>query len=182
MQSTPDKSQQASVKPLSALSDNQKAQKKMAIAAKDKLFASLLGELMKSMSENSPAKSVNVCKSRAPEIAKSVSEEMGVRIGRTSFKLRNDKNKAPEWAANFVSDRVEDPIDVELPNNGLGVLLPIRLKATCTICHGDPKQIGPDVKVAIATNYPNDEATGFSEGDIRGYFWVEVDDQANSKK
>ena len=181
-QATSDKSQQSAAKPLSVLSEKQKNQKKKAVAAKDKFLASLLGELIESMSENSPAESINVCKSQALEIAKSVSEETGVRIGRTSFQLRNDKNKAPQWATSFVSDRIEDPVDVELPNDGLGVLLPIRMKATCTHCHGDAEQISPDVKIALATTYPNDHATGFSEGDIRGYFWVEVDDQEKAIK
>ncbi len=54
------------------------------------LFESLLGELMKSMGENGPARSINVCKTRAPEISAAVSKETGVRIGRTSFKLRNE--------------------------------------------------------------------------------------------
>ena len=163
--------------PLLELSTEQQTQKKLAIDAKDKLFESLSGELMKSIGENGPAKSIAVCKTRAPEIAEFVSNETGVRIGRTSFKLRNDANQPPEWATSFVSKRVETPIEVELPEDGLGVLLPIRLKATCTLCHGTEKQIMPEVKAAIVANYPQDDATGFSEGDVRGYFWIEVPTQ-----
>lgn len=180
--STESDSKRSTAKPLSVLSTAQQTQKDLAIKAKDKLFESLLGELTQSMGENGPAKSIDVCKQRAPEIAKNVGEETGVRIGRTSFQLRNENNKAPEWAASFVSDKIEKPIEVELPNDGLGVLLPIRLKAACTLCHGDAKQISPDVKTAIASNYPNDTATGFAEGDVRGYFWVEVDKQTSKSK
>lgn len=160
--------------PLATLTPAQQAQKERAIDAKDKLFTSLLGELTKSMGENGPAKSISVCKTRAPEIATTVGEEMGVRIGRTSFKLRNKNNDAPQWAANFVEQKIEKTIEVSLPDDELGVLLPIRLKATCTLCHGDDQQVMPDVKAAIVSNYPNDSATGFAEGDIRGYFWMEV--------
>lgn len=180
--STESDSKRSTAKRLSVLSTAQQTQKDLAIQAKDKLFGSLLGELTKSMGENGPVKSIYVCKQRAPEIAKAVSEETGVRIGRTSFQLRNDKNLAPAWASSFVSDKIEKSVEVELPNDGLGVLLPIRLKAACTVCHGNDKQINPDVKLAIASNYPNDAATGFAEGDIRGYFWIEVDKQISDSK
>jgi len=163
--------------PLETLSADQEQQKELAIEAKDKLFASLLGELMKSMGENGPAKSIGVCKTRAPELATAIGEETGVRIGRTSFKLRSPDNAAPQWAASFVNEHIESPVNVELPNDALGVLLPIRLKATCTICHGTDEQIMPEVKAAIVSNYPDDNAMGFSEGDIRGYFWIEVPGQ-----
>jgi len=163
--------------PLSELSIEQQAQKKLAIDAKDKLFESLSGELMKSMGEKGPAKSIAVCKTRAPEIAEFVSNQTGVRIGRTSFKLRNDLNRPPKWAVSFVSKQIETPIEVELPDDGLGVLLPIRLQSACTLCHGTEKQVLPEVKAAIIANYPQDDATGFSEGDVRGYFWIEVPKQ-----
>lgn len=160
--------------PITRLSPSQTKQKEKAIAAKDKLFQSLLGELTKSMGDKGPAASISVCKTRAPEIATAVSDETGVRIGRTSFKLRNGNNSAPDWAAGYVKDRVEKETVVALPNDKLGVLLPIRLQATCTLCHGTGDQLMPDVKAAITSNYPKDQATGFAVGDLRGYFWVEV--------
>lgn len=162
------------VMPLVTLSSSQQEQKQSAIEAKDRLFESLLSELSNSLSEVGPAKSISVCRTRAPEIASQISQEAGVRIGRTSFKLRNKSNMAPDWAASFVAEKVEQPIEVALPNNELGVLLPIRLKTTCLLCHGDREQVMPEVKAAIVSNYPNDQATGFSEGDLRGYFWIEV--------
>lgn len=165
---------QANFVAIAELSPEQQAQKDLAIEAKDKLFQSLLGELTESMGKHGPAKSIAVCKTRAPEIATSIGKEAGVQIGRTSFKLRNDSNTAPEWASTFVNSKIEQPVEVALANDGLGVLLPIRLKATCTLCHGTAEQVQPDVKAALISNYPNDTATGFAEGDLRGYFWIEV--------
>ena len=160
--------------PLVTLTDVQSKQKELALATRDKLFLSLLTELMTAMGEKGPAKSISVCKTRAPEIANSISQESGVRIGRTSFKLRNDANQPPQWATSFVQNKVAEEVYLELPDQGLGALLPIRLKATCTLCHGTNEQVTPDVKAAIVSNYPDDQATGFAEGDLRGYFWVEV--------
>jgi hypothetical protein len=38
----------------------------------------------------------------------------------------------------------------------------------CLACHGE--SISPDVATAIREAYPQDQATGFSLGDIRGAF------------
>ena len=40
------------------------------------------------------------------------------------------------------------------------------------MCHGD--NIAPEIAARIAEHYPQDRATGFSEGDLRGLIWAEV--------
>jgi hypothetical protein len=170
--SAPDKA--LAIEMLASLTESQEAQKEIAIASRDKLFAALVAELTASLAENGAAKSIKVCKSSAPELAKLVSMEPGLKIGRTSFKLRNPENQPPDWAQSFVKDRVDKEVYVELPDQTLGALLPIHLKTTCILCHGNDEQVMPEVKAAIVSNYPDDQATGFSEGDLRGYFWAEV--------
>ncbi len=159
---------------LTSLSPTQQAQQQRAAAAKEQMFRELVDELMKSLSINGPAKAIRVCQARAPEIAVSVGQQHGVSMGRTSFRLRNPDNQPPVWAREFVAQRVAQPLQVALPNDALGLLMPIRLQATCLMCHGHQDQILPEVKAAVVSAYPDDEATGFSEGDLRGYFWVEV--------
>ena len=41
------------------------------------------------------------------------------------------------------------------------------------MCHGDRDSFAPEVKTKLAEFYPQDEATGFSEGELRRWFWVE---------
>ncbi|TWT61689.1 cytochrome c peroxidase [Rubinisphaera italica] len=147
--------------------------KQKAIAAKDALFTRLSGRLTEVMSADGPA-AISVCSREAPAIATEVGEEQGVVIGRTSFKLRNAKNTPPDWAHSFVEERVEDPQFVALPNGGTGALLPIRLKQKCLACHGPTESIAADVRSKLSELYPDDRATGFNEGDLRGWFWVEV--------
>lgn len=156
------------------LSELQQTQRNTAAAAKDKLFKSLLGQLTTSIGEKGIAKSIEVCKTEAPQLASSIGEEMNLKIGRTSLLLRNDKNSPPDWAASFVEDRTETEVNVDIGNDSLGVLFPIRLKEACIKCHGQADKIGPEVAKALSAHYPNDKATGFREGDLRGYFWVEV--------
>jgi hypothetical protein len=49
---------------------------------------------------------------------------------------------------------------------------PIRMKGICRKCHGP--RIEPDVKDRLRELYPEDEATGFKKGELRGMFWVKL--------
>ena len=42
------------------------------------------------------------------------------------------------------------------------------------MCRGSAGEIDEEVLAALAENYPDDQATGFIEGDLRGWFWVEA--------
>jgi hypothetical protein len=42
----------------------------------------------------------------------------------------------------------------------------------CLSCHGSAEQISPAVKSVLAQHYPNDLATGYSVGQIRGVISV----------
>ncbi|HBD19390.1 MAG TPA: hypothetical protein DC063_04395 [Arenimonas sp.] len=48
----------------------------------------------------------------------------------------------------------------------------IRVEAACLMCHGD--NIAPEIATRLAEHYPQDRATGFREGDLRGLIWAEV--------
>ena len=150
------------------------AQRATMLAAKDALFTQLSGKLMDAMSTGGPAAAISVCKVQAPEIAKRVSEEHGLTIGRTGVRLRNQSNIAPEWASELVEAKVTEPSFVMLSNGNAGALLPIKLQTQCVMCHGLEDQITPDVKKQLTELYPEDRATGFNEGDLRGWFWIEL--------
>ena len=83
-------------------------------AAQQALVDQLLTRLLDAMSDGGVSSAITVCKSDAPEIAKSVGEQFGVRIGRTSFRLRNPENAPPEWARPLIEQRVEAPQFVDL--------------------------------------------------------------------
>ncbi len=148
--------------------------KERALKAKDALFQRLSSELMAAMSQGGPSAAIEVCNQKASLIAAEVGREHHVAIGRTSFRLRNPGNQAPQWAGKFVEQRVTEPQFVQLDNQVTAALLPIHVKAQCLICHGPTNQIADDVKQQLAQQYPDDRATGFREGDLRGWFWVEV--------
>jgi len=78
-------------------------------------------------------------------------------------------------ATNAMVAEVFGELQAGLASGGeLGALLPIRLRAECEMCHGPVESITEDIHRAIDTFYPNDQAVGFVEGDLRGWVWVEV--------
>ena len=156
------------------MTEAQKAQQLRCMDAVQALAGRLMGELTKALDEGGPTGAIDVCRMRAPEIAAAVSNEYGLVLGRTSFRLRNPSNMPPEWAEDLVRQQVADPTWMAGPDGQLGGMLPIRLKAECGMCHGPKEQIAPEVLATLEETYPEDTATGFHEGDLRGWFWVEA--------
>lgn len=156
------------------LTPSQIDQKMKAIAARDVLAERLLARVSTVVGTEGPAAAIAVCQSEAPGIAETVSREQGVRIGRTSDRLRNPRNQPPDWAVSPLANRPTEPVLLAAPDGRLGVLLPIRLRPQCQLCHGSPDKIPTPVRDALASRYPQDQATGYAEGDLRGWFWVEV--------
>jgi len=164
-----------------ALSPPQRAQKQRAEEARALLYTRLSAALTEAMTKPDadgqpagPAGAITVCKDQAPRIAQAVSRERGVMIGRTSDKLRNPGNTSPAWAAPLLAAKPSQPVFVANPDGSLGAALPIALSSNCLACHGAPDKLNPNVRAALTALYPDDHATGYQEGDLRGWFWIEV--------
>ena len=156
------------------MTDTQKAQQELVATAVNALAAEMMAELTAALDAGDPSAGIAVCKEKAPGVAANVKETYGVNVGRTSHKLRNAANVAPEWADPYIAELAEDPTYLAGPNGELGALLPIKLKAECQMCHGPAEEIDESIMAAITEGYPDDQATGFVEGDLRGWFWVEA--------
>ncbi len=148
--------------------------KMVAEKAKDALSTQLSQRLMSVMQFDGPAAAIDVCSKEAVTLAEAVGKEHGVKIGRTSFKLRNPANAPRDWVKPFVEKRTDTPQYVQLEDGSLGALFPIHLKVKCLMCHGQPDDMLDVVKPQLAKLYPNDKATGFQLDQLRGWFWVEV--------
>ena len=134
----------------------------------------LMGALKEGM-EDGPVVAIEVCQLVAPEIADEVSSA-GVKIGRTSHKLRNERNAPREWMRPLLEGYVNTPGNIEpgvvrLEDDAVGYVEPIFIMGMCLACHGNA--ISPDVASRIDEHYPDDQARDFAEGDFRGMFWIE---------
>jgi hypothetical protein len=130
--------------------------------------------LMAGMKEG-PVAAIGVCSELAPGIAASLSVD-GVKMGRSSHKLRNPDNAPPAWLAPIIEsyasgDDELSPRTVALSHGRTGYAEPIIVQPVCLTCHGSELAVG--IAEQVAALYPEDQATGFSAGDFRGVFWVE---------
>jgi len=144
-------------------------------AAQNALGSRLMAELSGAIAKQGAPGAIEVCSQIAPAIARRVSDEHGVRIGRTSWRLRNPENTPPAWARRSIERRVETQRVWRHESGTLAMLTPIRVNTLCLQCHGSGDQISDETRERLDELYPEDEATGFAEGDLRGWFWVEVD-------
>jgi hypothetical protein len=138
-----------------------------------------MAELTSEMQRGGPSGAVKVCHLSATAVAQDVARKQGIAAGRTSHRLRNPTNAPRPWAAPIVAAHAGKPIAgvdgfvVDLGGH-VGLLKPIGVQPACTPCHGARDQIAAEVLQDLKERYPGDQAIGFKEGDIRGWFWVEV--------
>lgn len=106
----------------------------------------------------------------------------------TSLKLRNPGN-APDAAEMLALQKVKRELDigtppsilvqkVVLPNGSTEwrVYKPLANIRQCGVCHARPDEMPEDLRLAIQQKYPNDQATGYSQGEWRGVIRVTVAD------
>jgi hypothetical protein len=132
----------------------------------------LKGALLEGL-EDGPQGAILVCKTAAPAIAARRSGE-GIEMGRTSHRVRNPENAPAEWMkpllAAYTSGAKDPHLAVVLDDGRVGYVEPIYVQKPCLMCHGEA--LATSVEAQIAEEYPDDQATGFKEGDFRGLFWL----------
>ena len=102
-------------------------------------------------------------------------------MGRTSLKTRNPKNAPDAWEKRVLEEfdaaksKGADATKLEhfevVEKNGVRTfrfMKAIPVAEPCLTCHGET--IKEPVKAKLAELYPNDRATGYKVGDIRGAF------------
>lgn len=148
-----------------------------------KEFASTLqGELKQAMQAGGAIQAIEVCHSRAPEIAADLSAREGWSVARTSLKQRNPDNVADAWEQGVLEQfearkaAGEPPAQIEhseMVAEGDGAVFrymkAIPTQQVCLACHGGDT-VAPQVADKIAAFYPDDLARGYAEGDLRGAF------------
>ncbi len=143
----------------------------LAMEFQDKLRAQLMGALK----AGGPLLALDVCQKAAPAIAQEVGARAGATIWRTSLKARNPRGTPDAWERSvlqrFAARRAagEDPATIETSAQtatGFRYMKAIPMAEPCAQCHGT--NVAPEVAAKIAALYPQDQATGFVPGELRG--------------
>lgn len=148
--------------------------------------ASLKNALMSAMQNGGPVEAVVVCKLVAPTLASEMSKKYGMDIARTSLRVRNPDNAADSWETDVLqrfetrlksgeaiqklhfSEKVETDTGQQWR-----MMKAIPTDKVCLSCHGS--KIAEPVQAMLDQHYPDDMATGFKLGEIRGGFTVKKD-------
>lgn len=150
-------------------------------AAGADLGKTLRGALEQHVAANGPVAAIDFCRTQAPALTQQVAARHGVRLGRTSLRVRSATNTPSGWQEAVLRDLAAQvtpgisPASLEHTAEVEGTLRwarGLRTEAVCTVCHG--ATVAEPIAAAIARHYPADRATGFAEGDLRGVVWVEV--------
>jgi len=143
----------------------------------------LKGELKAAMKAGGPVNAVNVCNKTAPVIAKNLSDKYGWEVSRTSLKARNTNNEPDAWEKKVLQqfekrkqngEAVKPMAHFEVVDSSGGqqfrFMKAIPTGEVCLKCHGD--NLPDALKAQIDALYPDDKATGYKLGDIRGAFSI----------
>jgi hypothetical protein len=138
----------------------------------------LLAALQEEISKSGPEGAIPVCMDMAPKMAGEISRQTGWKVKRASLKARNDARAIPDaWEKAALEDfdkraaAGEPPAQLEKGEkvgNEYRYVKALPVQPLCLSCHGHVDQLTPAVRSAIGQHYPNDRATGYSVGQIRG--------------
>ncbi|MFQ5686236.1 MAG: DUF3365 domain-containing protein [Candidatus Scalindua sp.] len=111
------------------------------------------------------------------QIANDFSLITGHKLKQTSLKLRNPSNAPDEWER-----KVLKKLELAQPSKGVGFgevievddkktyryMKPIYVERACLDCHGEREKVPPAIRQFLKRMYPEDQAYGYKEGDLRG--------------
>lgn len=147
-------------------------------------FAALSGRLAEAISKGGHVAAIEVCSVEASDLMGEVAKSHGASIRRVTDRPRNPKNVADSRDVE-VMEMMRKMLELdEMPGpvkeNGV-VRLPIRIAMPlCLTCHGNEEtEIAAATLVAIRFRYPDDMATRYQLGELRGLWRVEMTDGKN---
>jgi hypothetical protein len=127
---------------------------------------------------------VYVCAEKAPEISAFYSSLPGLTVRRASAKNRNPMNAPNEYEIKALEVLANRPAAAgdeyfewtdESGVKTFRYVKAIKVASPCLNCHGNPEKMSPEILATIAEKYPDDMATGYKVGDLRGVFTVSLE-------
>jgi len=160
----------------------EQAMKREAQQVANELVSKLGGALKQALSESGPEQAISICRDTAPMLANSLSRRTGWKVSRVSLRARNPLIGQPDaWeqkilqrfdydaAGGAVPFKLQAAEIVKEPDaDYFRYMKALPAKPLCLTCHGRGQNIPDSVHTRLAQEYPNDAATGYSAGEIRG--------------
>lgn len=143
----------------------------------------LVTALNEEIARSGPEGAIPVCRDMAPKMAKEIVASTGWQLKRVTLKARNPQRATPDaWERRALEEfdrraaMGENPAKLEKGEmveqadgtRAFRYAKALPTQPLCLNCHGAVDKLTPEVKARLAEHYPQDGATGYSEGQIRG--------------
>ncbi|KPJ89372.1 MAG: hypothetical protein AMS18_12505 [Gemmatimonas sp. SG8_17] len=149
------------------------------------LAASLVTNLSAAIQEGGLTHAVDFCSSEAIRLTADVQDQLGrgLVIKRTTFKFRNPANAPDDLEAAALhyfestlheKDSLPSYYVQRVSTDEFRYYQPLLVNQLCLQCHGNPGEIDPAVMQQLRARYPDDRATGYASGELRGLIRVSV--------
>lgn len=156
-----------------------------------RLFASLMTTLQQKIAEEGPEAAIAYCRLEALPITAKIADEFPIvkNVRRTALRVRNpantpdatDRAVLKAWQKDWQPGHPPSPVVREVVNSDgqpeIRYYQPVPVMTTCLACHGYTNTIAPAIRAVIHSAYPEDQATGFADGDLRGAIVVTFDEK-----
>jgi len=150
----------------------------------DASFKALSAQLQHAMKEGGPAHAVDFCSLNALSIVDSLSAAHGAQIRRTSDRIRAPHDRPDAEETRYLQAMLEEwkagataaDLSARAVVHGESVAYyqPIFINSpACLKCHGIPgENLDASALAVINERYPDDQATGYAMGDLRGMWSI----------
>lgn len=137
-----------------------------------------MSKISKKYAEGGYQAAAKFCSMNAYPLTDSLATAYKVYLKRVSNKNRNPNNVPSEMEKEILEayeysiehgDKLGSNVQFIRPGDTILYNNPIKIpSALCLNCHGTPDQISEEVRTILQEEYPNDKATGYEVGDLRG--------------
>ena len=146
----------------------------------------VVGMMQETLAAQGATAAIPVCKVKAPQLLQEQADKTGWSIRRVSLKTRNPERGTPDaWEARQLADfniRAANGEKIERLEHGevlseggrqtYRYIRAIPVGQVCLGCHGPADSIEPGLRAELNKNYPQDRATGYALGQVRGALTV----------
>lgn len=143
------------------------------------------GLLFQELEKGGYVGAVRVCSEVAQDIPREFTARTGHYVRRVSLRYRNPKDIPDEYERQKLGEfdrlnrekKLENDyyeVVAEPGRHYLRYLKPLIAGPMCLTCHGEKENIPPEVRAILAEKYPDDRATGYHTGDVRGAISVKI--------
>ncbi len=152
-------------------------------------FEALSSEVKAAMESGGVEKAVSYCNIQANPLVDSLSRVYDAEVSRTSFHFRNPENRPTQreepllvaYKQDLLAGKDLKDTVIYYDDGVTAYYSPIVIESPlCLTCHGQPgSTLSTGNAEFIRTLYPEDRATGFQMGDLRGMWTIKLNKKSN---